>query len=65
MEKEEKHKNINKEGAAHSKKPRHRKKQIYNEIRQQIEFYFSDANLSKDRFLKQLISENPSIYTLL
>ena len=27
-------------------------------IRQQIEFYFSDANLSKDRFLKQEINSS-------
>lgn len=25
----------------------------------QIEFYFSDSNLQKDRFLKQAISKNP------
>lgn len=41
------------------KKIRKRKKQIFNLIRQQMEFYFSDANLSKDRFLKKLIVENP------
>ena len=45
-----------------SKKPRKRKKQQYNEIRQQIEFYFSDASLSKDRFLKKLISEDPGLW---
>lgn len=42
-----------------SKKPRKRKKQMYNEIRQQMEFYFSDANLSKDRYLKKLIADDP------
>lgn len=42
-----------------TKKPRKRKKQIYNLIRLQMEFYFSDANLSKDRFLKKLIAEDP------
>lgn len=45
--------------AAPLKKPRKRKKQIYNLIRLQMEFYFSDANLSKDRFLKKLIAEDP------
>lgn len=38
---------------------RKRKKQFYNTIRNQMEFYFSDANLSKDRFLKKLIAEDP------
>lgn len=37
---------------------RKRKKQFYNAIRNQMEFYFSDANLSKDRFLKKLIAED-------
>lgn len=41
------------------KKGRHRKKGLYNAIRQQMEFYFSDSNLTKDRFLPQLISEDP------
>ncbi|CAH0548128.1 unnamed protein product [Brassicogethes aeneus] len=40
---------------------RHRKKQLYNSILQQMEFYFSTSNLSKDRFLSQLISEDPYI----
>ncbi|XP_018567612.1 la-related protein 7 [Anoplophora glabripennis] len=43
------------------KKGRHRKKQLYSSILQQMEFYFSDSNLSKDRFLSQLISENPHV----
>lgn len=38
---------------------RHRKKQRYNQILQQMEFYFSDSNLSKDRFLSQLLKESP------
>lgn len=40
---------------------RHRKKNFYNSIRQQMEFYFGDANLTKDRFLMQLINENPYV----
>ncbi|XP_044270387.1 la-related protein 7-like [Tribolium madens] len=43
------------------KKGRHRKKQLYNSILQQMEFYFSDSNLTKDRFLSQLIKENPFV----
>lgn len=42
-----------------SKKGRHRKKHLYNTILHQMEFYFSDSNLSKDRFLSQLISQDP------
>lgn len=45
-----------------SKKGRHRKKQLYSSIMQQMEFYFSDSNLTKDRFLSKLISENPCKY---
>lgn len=49
----------------HMKKTRKRKKQMFNQIRQQIEFYFSDANLSKDRFLKKLMEKDPGILYLL
>lgn len=41
------------------KKHRHRKKQLYSSILQQMEFYFSDSNLTKDRFLSQLIQKDP------
>lgn len=41
---------------------RKRKKQYFSAIRQQMEFYFGDANLSKDRFLKNLIAANPCKY---
>lgn len=41
---------------------RHRKKQKFNIIRRQIEFYFGDSNLLKDRFLKKLIDSNPCKY---
>lgn len=41
-----------------SKKRRQRKKQLYSSILQQMEFYFSDSNLSKDRFLAQLMNES-------
>lgn len=40
-------------------KGRKRKKQYYKTIRQQMEFYFGDANLSKDRFLNQMIAADP------
>ncbi|XP_050300139.1 la-related protein 7 [Anthonomus grandis grandis] len=46
---------------AQSKKSRHRKKHLYNTILQQMEFYFSDSNLSKDRFLSQLLAESDDI----
>lgn len=42
------------------KRIRKRKKRQINGIRQQMEFYFSDGNLSKDRYLKQLVANDPS-----
>lgn len=38
---------------------RRRKKQLYTAIRERMEFYFSDANLQKDRFLTRLINNSP------
>ncbi|CAG2167559.1 unnamed protein product [Oppiella nova] len=41
---------------------RKRKKRLLNGIREQIEFYFSDANLRHDRFMRQLIgAEDPEL----
>lgn len=45
--------------SAKTQNNRRRKKQYYNRIRQQMEFYFGDANLSKDRYLNKLIAINP------
>ncbi|KAK3931541.1 La-related protein 7 [Frankliniella fusca] len=42
-------------------KGRKRKKQLYKTVRDQMEFYFGDANLSKDRYLRQLVEENPYV----
>lgn len=38
-----------------SKKSRANKKQLYINLKNQMEFYFSPANLNKDRFLSKLI----------
>ncbi|OPL07317.1 hypothetical protein AM593_00180, partial [Mytilus galloprovincialis] len=37
------------------KKPRKRMKALYGRIKQQMEFYFSDSNLNRDRFMKKQI----------
>lgn len=42
-----------------SKLARKRKKQLYNSIKHLMEFWFSDVNLGKDRFLSQLIFVDP------
>lgn len=43
------------------KRIRHRKKQVYDNILKQMEFYFSDANLTKDRFLGDLVKKDPYV----
>ncbi|XP_041988393.1 la-related protein 7 [Aricia agestis] len=49
-------------GEANPKKRiRHRKKNLYENILKQMEFYFSDANLSKDRFLGDLVKNDPYV----
>jgi hypothetical protein len=47
---------------ASPKKVSYRKRQLYKTIRKQMEFYFSDANLTKDRFLGNLVKEDPREY---
>lgn len=53
------------EGPKHENSPRkrvrHRKKQLYENILKQMEFYFSDANLTKDRFLGDLVKTDPYV----
>ncbi|XP_021942889.1 la-related protein 7 isoform X3 [Zootermopsis nevadensis] len=49
------------DGEVSLKKVRHRKKQLYKSIRKQMEFYFGDANLTKDRFLGSLVMQDPYI----
>ena len=40
---------------------RKRKKQMYKNIVQQMEFYLGDANMSKSAFIKKLIEKDPWI----
>lgn len=43
------------------KRHRHKKKQLYVSILKQMEFYFSDAAISKDRYLSQLTMKDPYV----
>lgn len=36
-----------------------KKQNVYKSLAQQIEFYFSSSNLSKDRFMSKLIQDDP------
>lgn len=40
------------------KKKRYRVKQLLGDVKKQVEFWFGDANLHKDRFLKKIIDES-------
>ncbi|KAI9565467.1 hypothetical protein GHT06_009259 [Daphnia sinensis] len=42
-------------------KIRKRKKGLHTAIRNQMEFYFSDANISKDRFMQTVIKDGPEV----
>lgn len=42
------------------KKKRSRVKQLLTDIKRQVEFWFGEVNLHKDRFLKKLIDESDS-----
>ncbi|XP_032679420.1 la-related protein 7 [Odontomachus brunneus] len=42
-------------------KPRLRKKALHAAILKQMEFYFSDANLNKDRYLSELLKKSPYV----
>lgn len=44
------------------KKQRKRTKKIIGQLQEQIEFYFGDSNLQKDRFMKQEINKHPEGY---
>ncbi|XP_028330303.1 la-related protein 7 [Gouania willdenowi] len=44
------------------KKKRSRVKQLLGDVKKQVEFWFGDVNLHKDRFLKQLIDESENGY---
>ena len=41
------------------KKKRPRVKQLLADIQKQVDFWFGDVNLGKDRFMKQLLADSP------
>ena len=41
------------------KKARKRKKGLYRKLVQQLEFYFSDANMTKSKFMQQATENDP------
>ncbi|PVD39030.1 hypothetical protein C0Q70_01657 [Pomacea canaliculata] len=49
-------------GEFEKKKHRHRMKGLLRSIRNQMEFYFGDANINKDRFMKQHLDNAPDGY---
>lgn len=55
-------KNIQKSSLNRVKK---RKKQLYADLRKQMEFYLSDANLRKDRYFGHLIQTTKCKYFVL
>lgn len=44
------------------RKVRRRKKKLFKSIRDQMEFYFSDANLRKDRYMNELVQKDKERY---
>ncbi|XP_045212248.2 la-related protein 7-like isoform X2 [Mercenaria mercenaria] len=56
---------VQKSDKTSGKKPRRRMKATFTKIREQMEFYFSDSNLHKDRFLKKSIDETSDGYIAL
>ncbi|KAL2078969.1 hypothetical protein ACEWY4_024713 [Coilia grayii] len=55
-------KNPSAEKKENEKKKRSRVKQLLADVKKQVEFWFGDANLHKDRFLKQQINESRDGY---
>ncbi|XP_062372711.1 la-related protein 7 isoform X2 [Sardina pilchardus] len=55
-------KNPNEEKKENEKKKRSRVKQLLADVKKQVEFWFGDANLHKDRFLNQLVNESRDGY---
>ena len=51
--------NEDEESGMKHKKIRKRKKALHGAIRAQMEFYFSDANVSKDRFMQNALKDGP------
>jgi len=48
-----------------TKEPRVRKKMLKNKLLQQMEFYFSDANLRNDKYMLELLNNDTNNYVLI
>ena len=49
----------------HRSTKRHRTKKLVNEIKEQVEFYFSDANINRDKYMLSLVGPNGNNYVSL
>lgn len=59
IESNEEEESIHSNEGIKNKTYRRRKKALHSAIRHQMEFYFSDANVSKDRFMQNAIKDGP------
>ncbi|XP_076829028.1 la-related protein 7 [Brachyhypopomus gauderio] len=61
-EKKKRSKDLDEKKSESEKKKRSRVKQLLAEVKKQVEFWFGDVNLQKDRFLKKVITKSRDGY---